>query len=68
MISGAKEGYCLVGQAVRKRVSDAHPRYHVVRRKDSLYGIAAKYGISVKKICHLNRISPKEVIRPGQNC
>jgi len=54
------------GAAVRKRVSDAHPRYHVVRRGDSLYGIAAEYGISVKKLCHLNRISSKEVIRPGQ--
>jgi len=32
LFSGEKEGYCLVGQAGRKRVSDAHPRYHVVEK------------------------------------
>jgi LysM repeat protein len=40
--------------------------YHEVRRGDTLSRIAQKYGISVEKLCRLNKITPKTVIRPGQ--
>ncbi len=41
-------------------------KYHTVRSGDTLSGIASKYGTSVSKICRLNGISAKKVIRPGQ--
>ena len=40
--------------------------YHEVRRGETLSRIAQKYGISVEKLCRLNKITPKTVIRPGQ--
>ena len=40
--------------------------YHEVRRGETLSRIAQKYGISVEKLCRLNKITPKTLIRPGQ--
>lgn len=40
--------------------------YHEVRRGETLSRIAQTYGISVEKLCRLNKITPKTVIRPGQ--
>lgn len=40
--------------------------YHEVRQGDTLSRIAEKYGITVERLCHLNKITPKTVIRPGQ--
>ena len=40
--------------------------YHEVRQGETLSRIAEKYGITVEKLCRLNRITPKAVIRPGQ--
>lgn len=40
--------------------------YHEVRKGDTLSRIAQKYGITVEKLCRLNGITPKTVIRPGQ--
>lgn len=39
---------------------------HRVRRGDTLSGISARYGVSMTKICKLNGISKKSVIRVGQ--
>jgi LysM repeat protein len=50
----------------RERISKAHPRYHVVRKGESLYSIAKKYGISVHELYRLNKLSPKSTIHPGQ--
>jgi LysM repeat protein len=41
-------------------------RYHEVRQRDTLSGISEAYGITVEKLCRLNKITPKTVIRPGQ--
>jgi len=41
-------------------------RYHTVRQGDTLSGIAEKYGVSIGELCRLNDITPKTVIRPGQ--
>ena len=41
-------------------------RYHEVRKGETLYGIARKYGISVEKLRRLNQITAKTAIRPGQ--
>ena len=51
----------------KKRPSTkARPRYHTVRAGESLYTIARKYGISTDKLCRLNKITPKKLIKPGQ--
>ena len=41
-------------------------RYHTVRSGDTLYNISRKYGLTVKKIRALNRLSDTAVIHPGQ--
>lgn len=41
-------------------------RYHKVRKGETLSAIARKHGISVKKLCSLNRISKTKRIKPGQ--
>jgi len=41
-------------------------RYHRVRQGETLSGIAKKYGITVQDLCRLNKITPKSIIRPGQ--
>jgi LysM repeat protein len=42
-------------------------RYHKVRSGDTLFRIAAKYGITIDELCRLNNINPKHVIYPGQS-
>lgn len=41
-------------------------RYHEVRSGDTLFRIAAKYGITIDELCRLNNISPRHTIYPGQ--
>ena len=41
-------------------------RYYTVRRGDTLYEISRRYGLTVKKIRILNKLSDKAVIHPGQ--
>lgn len=41
-------------------------RYHKVKRGETLSAIARKRGISVDKLCKLNRISKSKRLRPGQ--
>ncbi len=41
-------------------------QYYKVRSGDTLGRIAAKHGTTVAKLCKLNGISAKKVIRPGQ--
>jgi LysM repeat protein len=41
-------------------------RYHTVRKGESLYGIAKKYGLPVDTLRRLNNLNKKSVIRPGQ--
>lgn len=38
---------------------------HVVRRGESLYKIARRYGLSVDTLCRMNNIAPSSVIHPG---
>ena len=40
--------------------------YYEVRQGDTLSRIAQKYGITVEKLCRLNKITPKTLLRPGQ--
>jgi len=41
-------------------------RYYKIRPGDTLYNIARKYGVTVKKIRALNKLSDRAVIHPGQ--
>jgi LysM repeat protein len=41
-------------------------RYYTVRPGDTLYNIARKYGVTVKKIRALNKLPDRAVIHPGQ--
>ncbi len=50
----------------KKGAMGKHPVSHVVRKGESFYSIAKKYGISVVDLCRLNNLSQKSVIRPGQ--
>ncbi len=41
-------------------------KIHVVRRGDTLYGIASRYGVKAKSICLANGITLKTTLHPGQ--
>ena len=55
-------------QEERKAEVKARPRsqVHKVRKGESLYVIAKKYGVTVDKLCRLNNISKRTTLRPGQ--
>ncbi|MDY6790697.1 MAG: LysM domain-containing protein [Thermodesulfobacteriota bacterium] len=44
----------------------AHPVYHEVKAKETLYQISRRYGITVDDLRKLNRLTPEAVIHPGQ--
>ena len=50
----------------RMPLPQATERYHEVRSGDILSRIAQQYGTSVEELCHLNHITPTQVIYPGQ--
>jgi len=50
----------------KKLTPQTKNHYHEVRKGETLYGIARRYGISVDKLCRLNQITAETVIRPGQ--
>ena len=41
-------------------------RYHRIRRGDTLSHISYRYGVSISKICRLNGISRKTILRVGR--
>jgi LysM repeat protein len=42
------------------------PRVHVVRKNQTLLGIARRYGVKLTELCRANGITSKQPIRPGQ--
>ena len=56
------------GSAVSKASAPSHPkpRYHTVRRGETLFGIAQKYGTSISKLRGLNKLTKAQRIQPGQ--
>ncbi|PLX67187.1 MAG: hypothetical protein C0602_10850, partial [Denitrovibrio sp.] len=44
-----------------------NPKVHIVRRGDSMYRIAHKYGMSLYELMALNRGVNAKIIRPGQS-
>ncbi len=41
--------------------------YHRIKKGDTLGAIARKYGTSVRKLCSLNGITTKTILRPGKS-
>ena len=41
-------------------------KYHTIKSGDTLYGLALKYGLSLNKICKLNKIKPSKILKLGQ--
>ena len=41
-------------------------KYHTIRSGDTLYGLALTYGMSLNKICKLNKIKPSKILRLGE--
>ena len=52
--------------AARAKAEAAAMKYHTVRSGDTLSGIAKKYHTTVKRICQLNGITEKTVLRVGK--
>ena len=56
--------------AKKKSVSSGHKagatRKHVVRRGETLFGIAKKYGVDINAIRTANGLNTKSVLHPGQ--
>jgi LysM repeat protein len=50
----------------KKAISQDKRHYHEVRRGDSLYRIAKKYGISLNELHRINNITQNQHIYPGQ--
>jgi LysM repeat protein len=44
----------------------AGKRFHTVKRGETLYKIGRKYGLTVEKMRHLNKLADGAVIHPGQ--
>lgn len=47
--------------------SASQPIYHRIKQGDTLGAIAAKYGTSVNKLCQLNGITPKTILKLGRS-
>jgi LysM repeat protein len=54
------------GAIHKKALSQTQNLYHEVRSGETLFRIARKHGMSVDKLCRLNRITPKTLLHPGQ--
>lgn len=52
--------------ATRERASGPVPPFHEVRRGETLYAIAFRYGLDWRSVAQWNRIQPPYTIRPGQ--
>lgn len=48
------------------KVAGPEPKYHKVKKGDTIGKIAKKYGVSQKRIFELNGLNSRSVIKPGQ--
>ena len=56
----------LFDKLLKAQYAKAYGVYHTIRSGDSLYGLAVRYGTSVSRICRLNGISSKTILRIGR--
>lgn len=62
----SKSNRAVVGGSHDGAAGDGAIRYYKVRSGDTLSRIASKRGVSIDKLCKLNRITRKTTLRPGQ--
>lgn len=56
-----------IDQCLFSYLTEIHKaRYHIVKKGDSLWKISRKYGVSINRLCKLNGINRKKILRPGQ--
>ncbi len=53
-------------KAAKDNDKNAKRKVYSVKQGDSLYSIARKHNTTVEKLCKMNHISEKAIIRPGQ--
>ncbi|ARN76488.1 lytic transglycosylase [Oceanicoccus sagamiensis] len=46
--------------------SNSQQIFHTVKNGDSLWTIARRYDVTVKKLAHWNGIAPRDMLKPGQ--
>jgi LysM repeat protein len=49
-----------------KAEKDTKAKVHVVQKGETIYGISRKYGIPADQLMKLNKLDPKDPIKPGQ--
>jgi LysM repeat protein len=49
-----------------KSDKDVKAKVHVVQKGETVYGISRKYGIPADQLLKLNKLGPKDPIKPGQ--
>jgi LysM repeat protein len=49
-----------------KNDKDVKAKVHVVQKGETIYGISRKYGIPADQLLKLNKLGPKDPIKPGQ--
>lgn len=59
--------YASIKSDKKTRRGNHAPKTHRIRQGDTLSGIAAKYGTSVRKICSLNNMSKRALLRVGKS-
>jgi LysM repeat protein len=52
--------------APAKAEKDTRAKVHAVQRGETIYGISRKYGITAEQLMKLNKLGPKDAIKPGQ--
>jgi LysM repeat protein len=50
----------------KDRIKKAKVLYHSVKRGDTLYSIARKYGTTVDKICKMNKMKSTDILDLGR--
>ena len=50
----------------RKGGTNSQQLFHTVSKGDSLWTIARRYNVTVKKLSYWNGIAPRDVLKPGQ--
>jgi LysM repeat protein len=52
--------------APAKAEKETKAKVHVVQKGETIYGISRKYGIPADQLMKLNKLGPKDPIKPGQ--
>lgn len=52
---------------VKNKYASGDVNYHRIKSGDTLGAIAKRYGTSVKRLCNLNSITTKTILRPGKS-